>query len=92
MKDFVTSGGIPVPVPDEAIDLLQTRGQEGVIHLEPRWRSGAVVRITAGPFAGLMGVLDRPTSRAERVLVLLRLMKTVASVELEAVDLEAVGS
>lgn len=90
VKDFVTSGGIPVPVPDEAIDLLKARSQLGVIHLAPRWRPGTAVRITAGPFAGLIGVLDRPTSRAERVRVLLRLMRTLAAVEVETLDLEEV--
>lgn len=90
VKDFVTFGGIPVPVPDEAIDLLQARSRHGVIRVQPQWHSGMAVRITTGPFTGLIGVLDRPTSRAERARVLLRLMRTVAAVEVETVDLEQV--
>jgi transcription elongation factor/antiterminator RfaH len=90
VKDFVTSGGIPVPVPDEAIGFLQTQSLNGVIRVSQRWHSGMVVRITTGPFTGLIGVLDRPTSRAERVRVLLRLMRTVAAIEVETVDLEEV--
>jgi len=91
VKDFVTCGGVPVPVPDEAIALLQARDRHGVITLEPAWPTGTVVRITAGPFMGLVGVLERPTTRAERVRVLLRFMRTVAPVEVETVDLEQVA-
>jgi transcription antitermination factor NusG len=61
-----------------------------VIPWESKLRQGCRVRIKEGPLAGLAGILDRPTSRAERVCVLLNLLNTVATVEVDVVDLEEV--
>jgi transcription antitermination factor NusG len=91
VKTVVGAGEVPVPVPDEAVDLLQARHNEGVIPWESTLRPGAHVRIKEGPLAGLMGVLERPTSRAERVCVLLNLLRTSATVEVDIVDLEEVA-
>ncbi|OFV82479.1 MAG: hypothetical protein A2W26_07520 [Acidobacteria bacterium RBG_16_64_8] len=92
VKGIVSTGGIPVPVPDDVIALLQIRCVDGRVQWQPHWKPGADVRVKAGPFAGVMGILDRPTSRPERVRVLLRLMRSVVPVEVDIVDLEAVGA
>jgi len=90
VKRIVGTGDVPVPVPDEAVEIIKARCQDGIMPWEPRIRPGAHVRITDGPFAGLVGVLDRPASRAQRVCVLLSLLRTVATVEIDIVDLEEV--
>lgn len=92
VRDILTCGGVPVPVPDEAIELLQARSQGGVIRCDPQFPPGSSVRITHGPFAGLIGILDRPVSRLERVKVLINLMQTIATLEVDIVDLELVSS
>lgn len=91
VKDLVTLGNIPVPVPDEAIELLKARSSRGFIPWEPRSRPGARVRIISGPLSGLVGLLERSASHGERVRVLLNLMHTAASVEVDVVDLEEVA-
>lgn len=92
VKEIVGSGELPVPVPDEAIELIRARCHDGgVISWEHNLRAGAHVRITHGPLAGLEGVLDRPASSADRVRVLLSLMRSVATVEVDVVDLEEVS-
>ncbi len=92
VKGIVSVGETPVPVPDGVIALLVERCAEGCIRWRPQWTPGTEVHITHGPFAGLIGILDRPTSRSERVRVLLRMMRTTVPVEVELVDVEAVGS
>lgn len=92
VKGIVSVGETPVPVPDGVIDLLLERCAAGHIRWRPRWTPGTPVHITHGPFAGLIGILERPTARPERVRVLLRLMHTTVPVEVELVDVEAVGS
>jgi len=91
VRTIVGAGEVPVPVPDEAVEVLQARCQTaGMIPWESKLRAGSQVRIKDGPFAGLVGVLDRPASRAERVRVLLNLLRTVATVEVDIVDLEEI--
>lgn len=91
VKRIVGVGDQPVPVPDEAVELVKARCQaDGVIPWQPTLAPGTRVRITNGPLAGLVGVLDRPASRAERVHVLLELLRTVATVEVDVFDLEEV--
>jgi transcriptional antiterminator RfaH len=92
VKRIVGTGEVPVPVPDGAIDVLKTRCEGGdVIPWVPALRAGCHVRIKDGPFAGLVGILERPSSRAERVRVLLTLFRTPARVEIDIVDLEEVS-
>lgn len=92
VRAILTSGGIPVPVADAAIELLQMRAEGGLLRLDPQIRTGARVRITHGPLTGLVGILERPTSRAARVRVLLQLMNTAAAVEVDVIDLEELES
>jgi transcription antitermination factor NusG len=93
VKRIIGSGDVPVPVPDEAVELIKARCEDGgVIPWEPTIRPGARVRIKEGPFAGLVGIMDRPSSRSERVCVLLDLLRTVATVEINIVDLEEVSA
>lgn len=92
VRRIVGTGEVPVPVPDQAIDILKARCQhDDVIAWEPTLSPGMAVRIREGPFSGLVGVLERPASRAQRVRVLLNLLRTVASVEVDIVDLEEVS-
>jgi transcriptional antiterminator RfaH len=89
VKAVLGCGGIPSPVPEEPIALIKQRmGPDGVIHPRAWYRPGDRVRITHGPFADLVGIMERPASRAGRVHVLLQMMGG-ASIELEDADLEA---
>ncbi len=89
VKQIVGSEEIPVAVPDEAIAVLKARcDEDGCVPWAPGFHPGQAVRITHGPLAGLTGILDRPASREERVRILLNLLRTVAAVEVDIVDLE----
>lgn len=92
VRAIVTTGEVPVPVPDDAIHFLMDRSVDGgVIPWQPRYPAGATVRVLRGPFAGLVGILERPTTRQERVRVLLSLLGRPTPVEVDILDLEEVS-
>lgn len=91
VRGIVGTGDVPVPVPDEAIRLIKERCEDGeTILWQPEFRPGTTVRITHGPFAGLIGILDQPASKRERVKVLLNLFGTQTRVDVDVVDIEQV--
>jgi transcriptional antiterminator RfaH len=69
----VGTGGQPVPLTDEIIDAIRDRVQEdGFIRLEPRpLRTGDLVAIEQGPFAGWMGKVERESDDGQRTVLLL---------------------
>jgi transcriptional antiterminator RfaH len=92
VKRIVTTGDTPTPMPPEGLRLLLERCGDGdIVAWKPRLQSGGSVRIIAGPFAGLVGVLERPCSRSDRVRVLLNLLGTVTPVEIDVVDIEVLN-
>ncbi|MDR7522361.1 MAG: transcription termination/antitermination NusG family protein [Armatimonadota bacterium] len=92
VRRIVTAGDTPVPVPADAMRILLERCGDGdVVPWQPVYRAGASVRVLGGPFAGLVGILERPCSRADRVRVLLNLLGTVTPVEIDVVDVEVVA-
>ncbi|MDQ7858944.1 MAG: transcription termination/antitermination protein NusG [Armatimonadota bacterium] len=92
VRQVVGTGGQPQPVPGEAMALLLERcGEQGLVAWRPPLRAGEAVRVLHGPFAGLEGILERPTSRGERVRVLLALLGGTTPVELDVTDIEIVA-
>lgn len=83
VRTFVCFGDAPTPVQPQVIDLIRgSAGEEGIIEPGPRLRRGDRVQITAGPFAGLMAIIERPCSQRGRVKVLLDFLRRGATVEL----------
>lgn len=90
VRRLLCAGDTPVPVPGAAIELLRQR-------LAPRGRQlprppagflvGSQVAICHGPFAGLLGVVEKPMSGRGRVRVLLELLQRQTVVEVDAIDL-----
>lgn len=92
VKAIVGIGDQPVEVPEEAIQLLMSRCEAGdIIPWRPRLAAGTSVRILYGPFAGLVGLLERLPRKAERVRVLLDLLGSKVPAEVDLVDLEAIS-
>ena len=92
------TGDEPVPVPDEAVDLImQTSFGSGIVVFDqgrPMWQeleAGTRVEITAEPLRGLVGILEKPTSGRKRVRVLLQIMGQDVPVDVDTEDIRAVG-
>src|SRR5262249_30893864 len=73
----VSSGRIPVPVADEVIAELKTRlDQDGYFCLRPpRFVPGERVLIEHGPFAGMVGEVEREWDDGRRVAIFVEAME-----------------
>lgn len=83
VKTFVTFGGAPVPLREDAIELLRSReGADGLIRCAATSLGHGEVRVVDGPFRGLTAVLDQRMGPRDRVRVLLHVLQRQTTVEL----------
>ncbi len=89
---MVGFGGLPTALPDTEMEIMRT-GLSQSLDAEPHpfLTVGRRVRITAGPFAGLEGVLKRKKSSL-RVVVSLELIQRSVAVDVDAADVRGVAS
>lgn len=86
---FVGFGAAPTAVDDAVIDFLQARtGPHGVVRLRRELSAGEVVRVTRGPFEGLLAIIESPGSVQGRVRVLMELLRRQTRVEMPESILE----
>jgi transcriptional antiterminator RfaH len=94
VRRLLCAGDTPVPVPDEAVTLIRQRvGPRGHEPPKPQaeFPAGSRVAVRHGPFAGLLGVVEKPVTGRGRVRVLLELIQRQTAVEVDAVDLDRLG-
>lgn len=87
---LVSSGRQLLPLPEDYIDALREGLRTHMIEPHPNVEVGDVVRIKAGPFTGLEGVLER-RKNGLRVVLRLELLARSISVELDAEEIEWIG-
>jgi transcriptional antiterminator RfaH len=91
----VSFNGIPAPVDGHVVELLmQQMSRDGFIEARPNLKSGQEVRITGGPFNGLLGIIQEPPNAKGRINILLQLLSrsTRVDVPIEFVETEWVRS
>jgi transcription antitermination factor NusG len=81
---LIGSEGRPAAVDDAVIDFLKARADDdGLIQASPSVAVGQHVEITRGPFAGIVGIIQRPPNAKGRIRVLMRLLnRGIVRVEL----------
>jgi transcription elongation factor/antiterminator RfaH len=79
VSTLVTCEGRPIPVPTGIVEGLISSYDQTVGNLDSRFARGQSVRILSGPFAELIGTLDR-LDAGGRTRVLLEIMSTVVPV------------
>jgi transcription antitermination factor NusG len=97
VQDIIMMNGRPARVSDEEVQALQAReDREGFIWLRKpdtamkKFHSGQRVRVAAGPFSGLVGVVKGGMNATERCAVLLNMLgRKVPIRNMLASDLEA---
>jgi transcription antitermination factor NusG len=86
---LVCAHGRPTPVPAGVVEaLLATVDETGLVRFDGGLRPGQPVRVLAGPFAQIHGVLERLDGKG-RVRVLLKIMGCQAPITIDQVDLTA---
>jgi transcription antitermination factor NusG len=76
VASLVMQGDRPQPVPHGVVEtLIASSDESGLMHFGQNLKVGDPVRLTAGPFAEQLGVLDR-IEDSDRVRVLLEIMGT----------------
>jgi transcription antitermination factor NusG len=89
---LVGFGGLPTALPDREMEILRTGlGQSLRAEPHPFLTVGRRVLISAGPFAGLEGVLKRKKSSL-RVVVTLELIQRSVAVDVDAGDVRPLGA
>jgi transcriptional antiterminator RfaH len=79
----------PTPVPTGVVEaLLGSLDQSGLVRFDDGLQPGQAVRVIAGPFAGVLGVLQRLDAEG-RVQVLLNIMGGQAPVTMDRAHLTA---
>jgi transcriptional antiterminator RfaH len=91
VKRILGAEGEPLPVPDEAVELIRGQMDErGVVRVGRRLRPKDRVRIRSGPFKDLLGIFEREIDDQGRVEILLNLIGYQARVQLHESLLERV--
>ena len=90
VRRLVTFEGAAPPLPLDAIEFLRARGgPDGVVVARPRpLPSGHRVRVTDGPLAGLVGIIENPPDPRGRVSVLMDILRRQTRVSLDVDALE----
>jgi len=93
VRKFIGFGALPCPVDDAVIDFLRARvGQEGILRPQAVFKQGDVVRITHGPFEGLIGIIEHPVCGRGRVRVLMELLRRQTRVEVPQHIIERISA
>lgn len=71
VRRIVGFDGMPAPVPEGLVTVIQSREQEGFVEMMPSFEDGDKVVIKEGPFKDFIGVFQNELNDRERVVVLL---------------------
>ena len=90
VKRLVCVDGVPTPLDEDVVAfLMQQATPDGVIAARSNLMAGQEVRISGGPFQGLLGIIQKPPDDRGRVNLLLNLLNRQVKV---AVPLRFVDS
>ena len=85
---FVGSGDKPIPLREEEVSQILKQMEAEAPRLKIGFREGQSVRVTDGPFADFIGVVDSLNSEKGKVKVLLSLFGRETPVELDFLQVE----
>ena len=72
---FIGTVDQPTPLDDEVVLFLKQNAEpDGLLRARPTLAVGEHVEITRGPFAGIVGIIQRPPNAKGRIRVLMRLL------------------
>jgi transcriptional antiterminator RfaH len=87
---IVSFNGVPASIHDSIVHVLMSQmNGEGIIKARPNLRSGQEVRITGGPFDGLVGIIQETPNAKGRIKILLQLLNRPTKVDVPIQFIEA---
>lgn len=93
LRRIVTVGEQPAVVPQQAIDLIKTKLENGRANSPITHRlfnAGETVRIKSGPMSGMLAIFQKPLPSEKRVRILLDFLGQMNRVNIEVEALEKV--
>ena len=82
VRRLVSFGEAPAVVEEHIIDFMRAQtDQNGLIVARADLRVGEEVQITAGPFKGLVGIIQEPPNSKSRVKILMEILSRNVQVE-----------
>ncbi|HUV44210.1 MAG TPA: transcription termination/antitermination protein NusG [Dehalococcoidales bacterium] len=85
---FVGSGGKPVALLDDEVEQILKQMRSETPQVKIGFRQGQSVRVTDGPFADFVGIVDEISTEKGKVKVLLSLFGRETPVELDFLQVE----
>ncbi|MFH1381331.1 MAG: transcription termination/antitermination protein NusG [Chloroflexota bacterium] len=85
---FVGSGGKPTPLQEAEVSRIHKQMTEEVPKVKVGFKQGQSVRVTDGPFADFVGIVDEISPEKGKVKVLLTLFGRETPVELDSLQVE----
>jgi transcriptional antiterminator NusG len=85
---FVGMGNRPQPLSQQEVDQIMQRMQAEAPKIKVNFRTGQKVRITDGPFADFMGIVDKIDTERAKVTVLVSFFGRETPVELDFLQVE----
>jgi transcription elongation factor/antiterminator RfaH len=83
VRHVVSCNGTPTPLEDTVMDFLRHRATpDDVLAAQSNLTVGSGVRITRGPFEGLVGIIENPPDARGRVKVLMQLLSREVRVDI----------
>ena len=87
---IVSFNGVPASIQDSVVEFLMAQTDvDGIIDGRPKLSAGQQIRISAGPFGGLVGIIQEPPNAKGRIKVLLQLLNRPTRVDVPIQFLEA---
>jgi transcriptional antiterminator RfaH len=79
---LISFNGSPVSIDAKVVNFLMMQAnKEGIVVARSNLKIGEEVRITGGPFDGLLGIIQEPPNAKGRVKILLRLLNRPTKVD-----------
>ncbi|MFC1921072.1 transcription termination/antitermination protein NusG, partial [Chloroflexota bacterium] len=85
---FVGSGNNPVPLKMDEVNLILKQMESETPRIKVGFKEGQSVRVTDGPFAEFVGIVDEISADKGKVKVLLSLFGRETPVELDFLQIE----
>jgi transcriptional antiterminator RfaH len=89
VKRFVSFNGVPAALDEEVVTfIMRQANSEGIIGARSNLKAGEKVRVSRGPFQGVVGIIQEPPNVRGRVKILLELLsrEVRAEVPIEYVE------